>query len=266
MHKPSSIRDYTIAILMGAATTALLGLYLSVRRGYLFDAPMTADPFYVPNKALAGAGVMLLALTFLIGPIARYFDKFDAWLGYRKEIGIIGCFLVIFHAFGSYFFLPLKYPREYFSELPLALGAGSVGLLLLIFLYILSFKKIIELMSGNTWWFLQRLGLRLVVLLTVIHVFALKWDGWWKWLIEGSRQSPELLHPTMAPASLLVSIFIGWVIILRIYESVFLYKNVGFETKEITMDKALRCRGRSFFIWSLIAFLLFYIFILTRWI
>ena len=264
MHKPSSFRDYVIALLIGASVTVLLGFYLYLRRGYLFDAPVSADSFYVPNKALAGSGVMLIAFTFLVGPIARYFDKFDAWLGYRKEIGIVGCFLAAFHALGSFFLLPLKYPPIYLLETPIALWAGVLGITLLVLLYILSFKKVITSMNGMMWWFLQRWGLRLVVLLTVIHVAVLKWQNWWTWYNHGGRQTPELLHPALPPAALLAALFIGWVIIVRLYESIFLYQSFGFGTKEIIADAVLRARGRRFFIWSFWGLVVLYIAVLSH--
>ena len=111
MHKPSGFRDYFIASLLAATVVVFFSLYLVTRRGYFFDAPVTADLLFVPNKALACAGMTLLALTFLIGPLSRYFDKWDHLLAYRKEIGIVGGFLAVLHAFISYFLLPLVSAR-----------------------------------------------------------------------------------------------------------------------------------------------------------
>ena len=266
MHKPSNARDYIIALLIASSLTAFMGLYLLVRRGYMFDAPPTADMLYVPNKVIVGAGTVLLAFTFLIGPIVRYFDRFDTWLGYRKEIGIVGGFLVFFHAIISYFFLPLKFPQSKLDLDSITFGAGLVGVLLLIFLFIISFKKAIELIGASRWWFLQRWGLRFVILFTLIHVYSMKWAGWVKWLKQGGgAPTAELANPWMSGLGILVMLFVTWVVIVRLYESLFLFRNCGFATKEICMDGVIKARGRRFFIGSFWVLVALYFFVVTRW-
>lgn len=266
MHKPSSLRDYIIALLMASSLTAFFSLYLLVRRGYLFDAPPTADTLYVFNKVIIGAGTVLLALTFLIGPIVRYFDRFDKWLGYRKEIGIVGGFLALSHAVMSYFFLPLKFPSSGLDFDQLTFAAGLVGAILLIFLFIISFKKAIDIIGASRWWFLQRWGLRLVIAATLIHVYAMKWEGWVKWFKQGGKVTPELAHPLLPGLGLLVSLFLTWVIIVRLYESIFLFKNFGLATKEISMDPVLKARGRKFFVGSFWILVLLYVTVFVRFI
>lgn len=266
MHKPSSFRDYLIATLITACILVGFSLYLFLRRGYFFDAPLTADLLYVPNKALAGTAMTLLAFTFLIGPITRYFDRFDQWLSYRKEIGIVAAFLAVAHGLVSYYLLPLKFPNEWIEFSTPEFGAGLVGVLFLVLLYILSFKKIILLVHGGPWWFLQRWGLRAVIILTLIHVFALKWSGWVTWLKQGGSITPELAHPFMPGLGILVTLFIVWVVVVRLYESLFLFKDFGFKSKEIVMDVTLKARGRRFFIWSFWIFVLLFVLVLTRFI
>lgn len=266
-HKPSSSRDYLIAVLVASVLMVLFSCYLLIRRGYYFDAPLTADVLYVPNKALAGVGMVLLALTFLIGPITRYFDRFDKWLGLRKEIGIVGAFLITAHGIISYFSLPKKFPQEYISFLSLEFAAGLIGTVLLVFLFVISFQKLIELVGAARWWFLQRWGLRLVMLLAVIHVFDMKWAGWVKWFTKApSVPTAELANPWMPGLGLYVGMFLGWVMIVRLYETLFLFKNVGLVSKEISNDPVLKARGRRFFLVSLIVLFVGSIATLFRWV
>lgn len=266
MHKPSGFRDYLISLLIASALTVFFGCYLLIRRGYFFDAPPTADMLYVPNKAIVGVGTVLLAFAFLIGPIVRYFDRFDKWLGYRKEIGIVGGFLVFFHAFISYFMLPLKFPQVYLTFDSLPFAAGLIGTVLLLFLFIISFKRAIDLIGASRWWFLQRWGLRLVILFTLIHVYAMKWSGWMKWLkFGGGTPTAELANPSLAGLGILVMLFVTWVVIVRLYESIFVFKDFGLVTKEIAMNEQLKARGRRFFISSFWVLLIIYFFVLTRW-
>lgn len=266
MYKPSGLRDYIIAGLLATSVLAFFSLYLVIRRGYFLDAPPTADPLFVPNKAIACAGMTLLAFTFLLGPLSRYFNRWDHLLAYRKEIGIIGGFLALFHAFVSYFLLPLKFPQaKYHFDNPYTV-AGLVGVFLLVFLFIISLKRIIALFEGPTWWLLQRWGLRFVIIATIIHVFAMKWAGWVKWIRQGGgNPTTELAHPSMPGLGILASLFIAWVVIVRLYETIFLFRDFGFRTKEIMVDETLRLHGRRFMQLSFLALIAAYVFVITRW-
>lgn len=266
MHKPSSFRDYFITLLFAMTLLVLFGLYLLTRRGYFFDAPVTADALYVPNKALAGVGMTLLAVTFLLGPLARYFDRWDHLLAYRKEIGIVGGFLALFHGVVSYFLLPKKFPQEWFDFSSIEFGAGLVGALLLVILFVMSWKSVIAKFSGPRWWMFQRWGLRLVIIATLLHVFAMKWAGWVKWIKQGGgKATAELANPWMPGLGILASLFIAWVVLVRCYETIFLFKDIGFRPKEIVMDQTLRLRGRRFMQWSFILLIAAYVFLATRW-
>ncbi len=266
-HKPSRSRDYFIALLIATVLFVLFSCYLLIRRGYYFDAPLTADMLYVPNKALAGVGMVLLALTFLIGPITRYFDHFDTWLGYRKELGIVGAFFIVAHSIISYFLLPKKFPQEKLSFLSLEFAAGLIGAALLVFLFSISFRKMIESLGTSRWWFMQRWGLRLVILLAVIHVYDMKWAGWMKWLTRAPAvPTAELANPWMPGLGLYVGMFLGWVVIIRLYETLFLFKNIGVASKDIASDPALRAHGRRFFLMSLTCLAIGYVVVALRWV
>lgn len=267
MHKPSNWRDYFIACFIALILFVLLGSYLYVRRGYMFDAPASAGLLYVPNKVIASAGLVMLALVFLIGPIARYFDRFDHWLNYRKEIGIVGGFLAIAHGIISAWFVPAKFSVEglFSPERFDTAIAGLAGALLLSALIVISLKSLIEKIGGSRWWFLQRWGLRLVIFFSLYHVIVMKWHGWTTWFQQGAKQTPELLSPWMTPASILVTLFIVWVVLVRVYESVFLFRDLGLQTKEIVMDPVLKTRGRKFFLFTFWLFTILYAVVLTRW-
>ncbi len=266
-HKPFRGRDYFIAIFIAAVLLVLFSCYLLIRRGYYFDAPATADMLYVPNKALAGVGMVMLALTFLIGPITRYFDRFDKWLGLRKELGIVGAFLIVLHGLISYFSLPKKFSHEYMSFVSLEFAAGLVGAILLVFLFVISFRKMIESLGASRWWFLQRWGMRLVILLAVIHVYDMKWAGWVKWLTKApAAPTAELANPWMPGLGLYVGMFLGWVVLVRLYEMLFLFKDVGLASKEISTDPLLKARGRRFFLASLTLLAIGYVFVALRWV
>lgn len=253
--KISGVRDYAIASLAGFFVFALLSAYLFLRR----------DDFnlYIANKAVAGTGAALIALVFLVGSLARYFDRYDRWIGYRKEIGIIGVVFVIAHVIISAVLLPKKFMASYFADERLAMIAGIAGIVILVVLWALSRNAMIVRCGGALWWLLQRWGLRAVVFFTVLHVVPLKYPGWEKWIMRGGTS--DLAMPWLPPASLLVSIFLFWVIAVRLFEMIFFFKSIGFiATREIT-DPSARSRGRKFMLISGIISLLFTAWLFLRW-
>ena len=265
--KPFNLHDYIVAIGISLGLTLFGAVYLGVfRRTYLFNAPPTADAFFVPNKVIVGTGILMLAFTFLLGPLARYFDRFDQLIRYRKEIGIVGGFFALFHVVVSYFYLPLKFPRSGMDFTGVIYGAGLVATFVVIFLILISFQKAVDLL-GNRWWFLHRWGLRMLILFAVIHVYVMKWNGAWvKWVMKGGGPSvPELPNGWLPGLGLLTGVFLTWVVIVRLYETVFIFKDLGLKPKEISRNPKLRRHGRRFFIFSFWVMIAGYVFILTRW-
>lgn len=268
-HKPSAARDYFIAFFIALILFVVLGCYLFLRRGFMFDGPATADILYVPNKLIASVGAVMIGLSFLVGPVVRYFDRFDQWVGYRKEIGIVGGMLAITHGLLTYFFLPKKFPMGSLlsSDYAAPMYAGIFGAVILAALITLSLQYLIVKVGGGRWWFLQRWGIRVAVALTLFHIIVMKWDGWERWYALGLPATTELQNPWMTPLNLLVTLFLLWVTLLRLYETVFLFKESGWSrTKEIVMDPVIKQRGRQFFLWSLMGLVLLVVAVLLRWI
>ena len=262
----SNFHDYVVSIVIALVLTVFCGGYYWVQRTYLFNAPQGIDAFYVPDKVIAWVGIVLLAFTFLIGPIYRYFDAFDYLLEYRKEIGIVGGVFALFHPVMAYFFLPLTFPQ---SEIPLTsvtYGAGLAGSLVVIFLIFISYENAKILLGPSRWWLLHRFGLRLVILFAVIHFFCIEWSTWVQWLTQSAgKPSAELLYPWMPEPTIFAGLFIVWVVIIRLYETIFLYTDLGLKPKEIAPDANLRLRGRRFFIYSFAVLIACNVFVLGRW-
>jgi DMSO/TMAO reductase YedYZ heme-binding membrane subunit len=261
----SSFHDYVVSSLIALVLTVLYGVYYWIQRTYVFNAPPGVDPLSVPDKVIAVVGLILLAFTFLIGPIYRYFDAFDYLLQYRKEIGIVGGFFALFHPVMAYFFLPLTFP-----DVPLTsvtYGTGLAGSFVVIFLFFISFQKAITLFGANRWWFLHRFGLRLVILFALIHFFCIEWSTWVQWLTQSApKPDAELPSPWMPEPTIFAVLFALWVVIVRLYETVFLYKDFGLKPKEIAPDANLRLRGRRFFIYSFGVLITCNVVVFGRWI
>jgi DMSO/TMAO reductase YedYZ heme-binding membrane subunit len=152
--KLSNSRDYLVAALIGAVLTVFLGVYLLLRRGYVFAAPASAGALYVPNKVLAGVAVVLIGLSFLVGPLTRYFNRFDSWLNYRKEIGIVGGLFGILHGLVSAFLIPKKFTLEgLFSSYSFGTTiAGLIAMIVFVALITISYQAMIKWIGGVRWW------------------------------------------------------------------------------------------------------------------
>jgi DMSO/TMAO reductase YedYZ heme-binding membrane subunit len=266
--KPLSFHDYAVAIGISLGLTLCFGVYDVFRRGYLFGAPPTADPFFVPNKIIIATGLAMLAFTFLIGPLARYFDAFDQLVQYRKEIGVVGGFFALFHVIVSYFLLPHKFPRSGMNFIGVVYGAGLIATFIVIFLLLITTQSAVDLL-GNRWWFLHRWGLRVLIFFAVIHTFVMKWNhAWVAWVMHdgGNPPSAELANAWLPGLGMLTNPFLAWVIIVRLYETIFLFKDLGLKPKEISRDERLGCHGHRFVIGSFCMLIAGYVFLFTRWV
>ena len=89
MINKEQLRQYFTAFLLSLGVGAIFSLYLFLRRGY-YD-------LFILNKVLASASLVLLGIILLIGPISRFYNRFDKWLIYRREIGIFAFLLALTH-------------------------------------------------------------------------------------------------------------------------------------------------------------------------
>jgi DMSO/TMAO reductase YedYZ heme-binding membrane subunit len=263
--KPFSIHDYVVASLVALGLTVFYGGYYWAQRTYFFNAPTGIDAFYVPDKVIAVVGLILFAFTFLIGPLYRYFNAFDYLMQYRKEIGIVGGFFAIVHPLIAYFFLPLTFPQSEIPLISVTYGSAMAASLVAVFLIFISFQNAIILLGANRWWFLHRWGLRLLVLVSLIHFFGIEWSTWVQWLTKSPETpSAELLYPWVPEPTVFAGLLIAWVVIVRLYETIFLYKDLGLKPKDIAPDAKLRSRGRRFCIYSFVLLIACNIYVLGR--
>jgi DMSO/TMAO reductase YedYZ heme-binding membrane subunit len=263
--KPFSFHDYVVSILAALGLTIFYGGYYWLQRTYFFNAPTGIDAFYVPDKVLAVVAMVLLAFTFLIGPLYRYFNAFDYLMQYRKEIGIVAGFLALIHPFIAYFFLPLTFPASEIPLTSLTYGTAVAGSLIALFLIFISFQSAIIMLGANRWWFLHRWGLRLLVLFAMIHFFCIEWTTWVKWLTQNAEKpSAELIYSWIPEPTAFAGLFVVWVVVVRLYETVFLYRDLGLKPKDIAPNAKLRSRGRRFCIYSFAVLVAGHIYVVGR--
>lgn len=202
-------RQYGAALFTAIPVFVVLSLYIFYRRGY-YD-------LYIANKAFAGDAAILLGVVFLLGPLSRFFSAFDRYLQYRKEIGIVAFFLALVHGLVSLFFLPSKFPiSRYVSTLNWPFVFGLAALVVLVMLFFISNSWVENRLGTKRWGWLQNWGLRVVVGLTILHVFVMKYAGWINWYKVGGEAS--LAHPELPGGGLLVGWFLFFAFLVRLSE------------------------------------------------
>lgn len=202
-----ALRQYFVAGLISIATTGGLILYLTARRGY-FDLSIV-------NKSLASGSLIMLGIVLLIGPLSRLYQRFDTWINYRKELGILAFFLGVVHVYLSMFLLAKRGPFGLFQSRPLVAYSGLLALVIMVFLFIISFEKIKAKITTVKWWKMQYWGARIAALAVLFHMTVFKYPEWGKWL---AGDAGKLAIPSWPPASLLVALFSAFVLLVRISE------------------------------------------------
>lgn len=205
----ASRKQWLVAIFTALAVTSLLVFYLFLRRGYV--------NLFIVNKGLGSAAIVLLAIVLLLGPLSRLYQRFDSWIIYRKELGIMAFLSAALHAVISFFFLSERFTLQFYLQrypIPFFLGLG--GTIILMMLFILSFERIIAFFDRERWWRWQYWGVRLAGALALLHLIILKYPGWISWFNRGG--GGELARPFLPPASLLIGLLGIFVLFVRLSE------------------------------------------------
>lgn len=202
-----SVKQYLVATVTAFCSAAGLGLYLTARRGY-FDLSII-------NKSLASTSLILLGIVLLLGPLSRLYNRFDKWINYRKEVGILAFFIAAVHVYLSMFPLARRSPFGLYQSRPLVAYSGLLALLIMFYLFIISFEKIKAKINSAKWWKMQYWGARIAALAVLFHMTVFKYSEWGKWL---AGDTGKLAIPSWPPASLLVAVFSGFVLLVRLAE------------------------------------------------
>ena len=159
-------------------------------------------------SGIAVAGTALIAIAYLIGSLAYFWPQtWESKEHLRKYYGLFGFYLILMHsAWGVLLKVRL-------TEAPFIFGI--LGLLIFTIVAVVSLELVAQKMKPSWWLFLQRLGY-LALILGTIHFTLLKLKGWMAY-----NNWPYF----MPPLSLLLFIFIAFVLIMRL--SAWLLKLTG---------------------------------------
>tara|TARA_Y100000310_G_C20506686_1_gene726739 strand:+ start:207 stop:908 length:702 start_codon:yes stop_codon:yes gene_type:complete len=206
-----SVRRWTVAFLWGISIFLLILYYHYVRRGEInpFASTIYLDPLYLANKAFASGSVVMIAISLFLGPLARFFPWLSSCVCYRKEIGLMGFFMAVVHTYISLFLLEAWFPYDWYLTNRLAVMMGYLALVLFLVISITSLDKIAFKLGYKRWKFIQRLAY-LGLFFVVLHIIFQKktYSSWLQWF--------QTFDPVLPPASLVISIIILVVFVMRV--------------------------------------------------
>ena len=166
-------------------------------------------------KAMTNAGMFMVGQSLFIGPLGKFWDRFDKYIHYRKMLGVLGYYYLLLHAVFAMILYVL--PRGTYSSLTVfSLGFGLTGLFLFHFCTEISNIDTIRSMGANAWRRTLRYLSYTGFISGLIHIITARWSKEWEPYLTESQEMFAL-----PPLSLLVSIFAAIVLSLRLYT--FLY-------------------------------------------
>lgn len=204
-------------ILLTTLTATLL--YAILRYNIVRSVSFDHLPLFISNKAIALSATILIGLSFLLGPLARFFpDQFTPYLSLRKSLGVLGFGVASLHAILALILLkPAYYPRLFASDGQLnftgeiSMLFGVLALFIFTFVAISSLPSVEEKMQADSWKMVQRLGY-LAYLLVLGHVTVMGFQGWFR---------PESWQYGLMSISLISAMVVVLVLLMRALVIVF---------------------------------------------
>lgn len=187
--------------------------YAIVRYNIIREVPFENVPLYISNKAIAMAATILIGISFVMGPLARFSQGIVRHLYLRKHVGLVGFALAAMHTLMSMILLgPAYYSRLYLASGKLTLVGESAmlfGVLAIVVFSIVSITSmppIFKHMDFKQWQFVQRLGY-LAYIFVMLHVYVMAYKGW---------SNPDAYSYGFIPVSLLSVLVIVFVLLMRV--------------------------------------------------
>lgn len=193
---------------------AIILYYAIIRYNVIKGVPWADIPIFISNKAIALGAVVFIALSFVIGPLIKFWPGiFDKLQPLRKYFGLLGFSLASIHVFMSLLiFTPQYYPKFFLESGKLNLTGelsmlfGVIGFFIFLIVAISDIPSIEKSMKFEHWLEIQRTGY-LAFFFVLLHVFAMGFGGW---------LTPKTWPGGLLPISLIAFIVIAVTLLLRI--------------------------------------------------
>ena len=192
--------------------------YAVLRYNVFKGVPIAQVPLYIMNKVFALVSVVLIGLSFAIGPVCRFSKKFVSKLYLRKYFGLLGFGVASLHGLISLLLFNSAYYPKFFAEGGKLTMEGELsmlfGVLALFIFAIVSVTSVPSVEKGlheKQWKFIQRIGY-VAYVLVLLHVTVMGFVGWLK---------PSDWPGGLYPISMITFVIIAIVLLIRLIVAVF---------------------------------------------
>lgn len=162
-------------------------------------------------KSITNTGYLLIGLSLILGPLGKFWNYFDKFLAYRKQLGIVGFVYILMHGLMATIIYILPSPNILISDY-WSIALSIISLYLLFVCYAISEIIVIKTLGPQRWRRLLRYISYTAFILATIHIYLAKLSVWQNYV------NSDILYP---PLSLILFSFGIFVLGFRFY--VFIY-------------------------------------------
>ncbi len=199
-------------------TAALVAGLLFAFAAFYWYARQGSFTLSTANRAIADVAFIVLAIVLLLGPLTRWYNVVDRYLQYRKELGITAAVLVVTHFIISFFLLtPAAGRIRFVTTGAKGFAFGVIATVVLIGLTAISSTTLMRAIGSRQWWGLQRWGVRVAYVASLLHVWFVALPRWRTWYVKGDPRAAFDQWPSLG---ILTGWLIAAVLILRLLEHV----------------------------------------------
>jgi DMSO/TMAO reductase YedYZ heme-binding membrane subunit len=162
-------------------------------------------------KGFTNTGYLLIGLSLILGPLAKFWNYFDKFLTYRKQLGIIGFMYALIHGVVGTIIYILPNP-DILNTNYWAVALGIIALYLFYICYAISEIIVIKTLGPKRWRRLIRYVSYTAFLLVTMHIYLAKLQVWQDYI------NSDILFP---PLSLILFSFGIFVLGFRFYTFIY---------------------------------------------
>jgi len=136
-------------------------------------------------KGIIHTGFLLISFSLLLGTLAKFFDRFDKYLHYRKQLGIVGFFYGSIHGVLA----PILYLIPTMPVADRQLQGAFAGLIALALFYVCAYISSIPMirkLGSARWRKTIRYTSYTAYTVAIVHIFLFSYP---KWLAYGASLS-----------------------------------------------------------------------------
>jgi sulfoxide reductase heme-binding subunit YedZ len=159
---------------------------------FLFSLRYSADQrftLFFLNKEAANTAVILISVSYLLGPLCILVPKLARHLGYRRYFGVFGYTALVLHVLFSYIQRSGRFPFAWYLDHRIGVTAAVAAFYIFSILAFVSHNTLIKEVGSKRWKFIQRMGY-IALILGLFHIYVTSSGRWSQWL-QGEVSMPN---------------------------------------------------------------------------